>query len=269
MALWMVSPGCKSGGSCHNHSRAEEGEQCNPAKQPTMKVETISITLWMIIVIKGAKESMDYELCISDTWHGKGWYCAALGKYDLFQREIGWQTDSRSCRMQSTHRQRTFATALEFSRFKHLEKQNKRVKIPPNLGHGSTCQPYRGFQASSRRWRSHSTICQVGGKDCQGHRGAELKYQYSKMTCKCMDEITIGWQVLVDSLPSEESTQELQVLKLLKNPTSFNLSRLLAWLLLRQRVSRQEKHLLKRWGRGRSFWEASRLLCMTLLTGRE
>ena len=32
-----------------------------------MKVETISITLWMIIVIKGAKESMDYELCISDT----------------------------------------------------------------------------------------------------------------------------------------------------------------------------------------------------------
>ena len=66
------------------------------------------------------------------------------------------------------------------------------------------------------------------------------------MTCKCMDEITIGWQVLVDSLPSEESTQELQVLKLLKNPTSFNLSRLLAWLLLRQRVSRLEKHLLKR-----------------------
>ena len=65
------------------------------------------------------------------------------------------------------------------------------------------------------------------------------------MTCKCMDEITIGWQVLVDSLPSEESTQELQVLKLLKNPTSFNLSRLLAWLLLRQRVSRLEKHLLK------------------------
>lgn len=61
-----------------------------------------------------------------------------------------------------------------------------------------------------------------------------------------MDEITIGWQVLVDSLPSEESTQELQVLKLLKNPTSFNLSRLLAWLLLRQRVSRLEKHLLKR-----------------------
>ena len=68
------------------------------------------------------------------------------------------------------------------------------------------------------------------------------------MTCKCMDEITIGWQVLVDSLPSEESTQELQVLKLFKNPTSFNLSpsRLLAWLLLRQRVSRLEKHLLKR-----------------------
>ena len=65
------------------------------------------------------------------------------------------------------------------------------------------------------------------------------------MTCKCMDEITIGWQVLVDSLPSEESTQELQVLKLLKNPTSFNLSRLLAWLLLRQRASRLEKHLLK------------------------
>ena len=60
------------------------------------------------------------------TWQ-KGWYCAALGKYELFQRETGWQTDSRSCRMQSTHRQRTFATALEFSRFKHLEKQYKKI----------------------------------------------------------------------------------------------------------------------------------------------
>ena len=73
MALWMVSPGCKSGGSCHNHSRAEEGEQCNPAKQPTMKVETISITLWMIIVIKTTllRGKRKHELCISDTWHGK------------------------------------------------------------------------------------------------------------------------------------------------------------------------------------------------------
>ena len=144
-----------------------------------------------------------------------------------------WLIDSLSYKMQWIHKRTTFATALVSSRWyfhtqelitgnvpcwsQNTKKHKFHIKIPGHkkphkchikiAGHGTTGQPDWGLKASSRRWRSHPAVRPDGCKDRQRHRGEEI----SCCEGNKLQVITIWYKVLVDSLPSEESTQELQV----------------------------------------------------------
>ena len=144
-----------------------------------------------------------------------------------------WLIDSLSYKMQWIHKRITFATALVSSRWyfhtqelitgnvpcwsQNTKKHKFHIKIPGHrkphkchikiAGHGTTGQPDWGLKASSRRWRSHPAVRPDGCKDRQRHRGEEI----SCCEGNKLQVINIWYKVLVDSLPSEESTQELQV----------------------------------------------------------
>ena len=144
-----------------------------------------------------------------------------------------WLIDSLSYKMQWIHKRTTFATALVSSRWyfhtqelitgnvpcwsQNTKKHKFHIKIPGHKkphkchiktpGHGTAGQLDRGLEASSRRWRSHPAVRPDGCKDRQRHRGEEI----SCCEGNKLQVINIWCKVLVDSLPSEESTQELQV----------------------------------------------------------
>ena len=86
----------------------------------------------------------------------------------------------------------------------HKKPHKCHIKI---AGHGTTGQPDWGLEASSRRRRSHPAVRPDGCKDRQRYRGEEI----SCCEGNKLQVINIWYKVLVDSLPSEESTQELQV----------------------------------------------------------